>query len=357
MPQLSQNHRLLNCRGTRIHAVESGEGPLVVLVHGFPESWYSWRHQIPALAEAGYRVVAIDQRGYGRSSKFRTQESYRIKELVGDIVGVIDAYGEDKAVVVGHDWGAPVAWTFAWLHPERCRAVVGVSVPFAGRGVIGLPGSPFGEHRPNDYHVELAGPGRIWYQDYFSLQDRIIDEIEEDLRGWLWGLTYTVSGQAMIAATKAALDAGADLAAMDPVDVIRSGPLCMAEGTQLKDAFVYPDAMPDWFTEADLDFYTAEFERSGFGGPLSFYHNIDNDWHDLADQEGKPLTPPAMFIGGQYDVGTTWGAEAIERAHEVMTDYRGTHMVADVGHWIQQEAPSETNQLLLEFLATLGGRT
>ncbi len=110
---------------------------------------------------------------------------------------------------------------------------------------------------------------------------------------------------------------------------------------------------PDWFTDADLDFYTGEFERSGFGGPLSFYHNIDNDWHDLADQAGKPLTPPAVFIGGQYDVGTTWGAEAIERAHEVMPNYCGTHMIADVGHWIQQEEPKETNRLLLDFLRGL----
>nr|WP_090340015.1 alpha/beta hydrolase [Mycolicibacterium malmesburyense] len=350
---MSPTHRLLDCRGTRIHAVEQGEGPLVILVHGFPESWYSWRHQIPALANAGYRVVAIDQRGYGRSSKYRVQKAYRIKELVGDIVGVIDAYGEKQAVVVGHDWGAPVAWTSAWLHPDRCRGVVGISVPFAGRGVIGLPGSPFGERRPNDYHLELAGPGKLWYQDYFSEQDAIIAEIEEDLRGWLLGLTYTVSGQGMIAATQAAVAAGVDLASMDPVEVIRSGPLCLPEGARLKDAFSYPETMPDWFTDADLDFYTAEFERSGFGGPLSFYHNIDNDWCDLAEQEGTPLTPPALFIGGQYDVGTTWGAEAVERAHEVMPNYCGTHMIADVGHWIQQEEPKETNRLLLDFLAGL----
>lgn len=311
------------------------------------------RHQIPALAGAGYRVVAIDQRGYGRSSKYRVQKAYRIKELVGDVVGVLDSYGAEQAFVVGHDWGAPVAWTFAWLHPDRCAGVVGISVPFAGRGVIGLPGSPFGERRPSDYHLELAGPGRVWYQDYFAVQDGIITEIEEDLRGWLLGLTYTVSGEGMMAATKAAVDAGVDLESMDPIDVIRAGPLCMAEGARLKDAFVYPETMPAWFTEADLDFYTGEFERSGFGGPLSFYHNIDNDWHDLADQQGKPLTPPALFIGGQYDVGTIWGAQAIERAHEVMPNYRGTHMIADVGHWIQQEAPEETNRLLLDFLGGL----
>ncbi|GLP74661.1 epoxide hydrolase B [Mycobacterium antarcticum] len=351
---MTQIHRNLNCRGTRIHAVEEGEGPLVVLIHGFPESWYSWRHQIPVLAAAGHRVVAIDQRGYGRSSKFRVQSAYRIGELVDDICGVLDAYGADEAVVIGHDWGAPVAWTFAWLHPERCTGVVGISCPFAGRGVIALPGSPFGEHRPNDYHHALAGPGKVWYQTYFSEQDGIIAEAEEDVRRWLLGLTYTVSGDNMIAATQEAAAAGVDLAAMDPIDVIRAGPLCMDAGARLKDAFVYPERMPDWFTDADLDFYAGEFERSGFGGPLSLYHNIDADWHDLADQAGKPLTPPAMFIGGQYDVGTTWGAEAAARAHEVMPNYRGTHMVADVGHWIQQEEPKETNRLLLDFLAGLG---
>ncbi|HZZ48106.1 MAG TPA: alpha/beta hydrolase [Pseudonocardia sp.] len=350
---MQANHRMLNCGGARIHAVEEGDGPLVVFVHGFPESWYSWRHQLPALAEAGYRAVAIDQRGYGRSSKYRVQPAYRIKELVGDIVGVLDAYGAEKAVVVGHDWGAPVTWTFAWLHPERCAGVVGVSVPFAARGLIGLPGNPFGEFPPNDYHRVLAGEGKVWYQDYFAEQDAVISEIEEDVRGWLLGLTYTVSGEGMVAATKAAAAAGVALESMDPIEVIRAGPLCMADGARMKDAFLYPETMPEWFTEADLDFYTGEFERSGFGGPLSFYHNIDNGWHDLADQAGKPLEPPALFIGGQYDVGTTWGLEAIERVDEVTSDYRGTHMVADVGHWIQQEAPEETNRLLLDFLGGL----
>lgn len=350
---MSLVHRYLDCRGARIHAVEDGTGPLVVLLHGFPESWYSWRHQIPALAGAGFRVVAIDQRGYGRSSKYRVQSAYRISELVADVLGVLDAYSAEKAIVVGHDWGAPVAWTFAWLHPDRCAGVVGISVPFAGRGIIGLPGSPFGEHRPNDYHVKLAGEGRIWYQDYFAAQDGIIAEIEEDVRGWLLGLTYTVSGGGMVTATKAALDAGVDLAAMDPIDVIRAGPLCMAEGAKLKDAFLYPDVMPAWFTDADLDFYTAEFERSGFAGPLSFYHNIDNNWLDLAEHEGEPLTPPALFIGGQYDVGTDWGTEALERAPEVMPNYVGAYMLSDVGHWIQQEAPEETNRILVNFLGGL----
>ncbi|MCX2932537.1 alpha/beta hydrolase [Mycobacterium sp. CVI_P3] len=345
-------HRHIDCRGTRIHAVEEGEGPLVILVHGFPESWYSWRHQIPALAAAGYRVLAIDQRGFGRSSKFRVNSAYRIDKVVADIEALLDAYGERQAVVVGHDWGAPVAWTFAWLHPERCRGVVGVSVPFAGRGLIGLPGCPFGETRPRDYHIELAGPGRTFYQDYFSEQDAIIDEIEEDLRKWFLGLTYTVSGDAVAAAL-----AAGHVPPADPVEALRYGPLCMADGSRLDDAFVWPESMPEWFTDEDLDFYVNEFERAGFSGGLAFYHNADAGWEVLDEVENLPLTPPSMFIGGEYDIATAWGAEAIERAEEKMSDYRGSHIIPSAGHWIQQESPAETNRLLLEFLGQLPSPT
>lgn len=343
MPQ--RTHRMINAKGVRIHAVEEGEGPLVILIHGFPESWYSWRHQLTALADAGYKAVAIDQRGYGRSSKFRVQEAYRIKPLVEDIVGVIDAYDVEKAVVVGHDWGAPVAWTFAWLHPERCSGVVGVSVPFADRTLICLPGNTFGEKRPRDHHVELAGPGKVFYQDYFSEQAGIIEEIEQDLRTWLKGLIYTVSGEAVGAAVRSLGGA-----VIDPVDAIRHGPLCMPKGAKLMDAFAYPETMPAWLTDADLDFFAGEFERSGFSGPLSFYHNIDADWHDLESQAGKPLTPPAVFIGGEFDVGTIWGAKAIEAAPSRIQTYHGTHIVSGSGHWIQQEYPAQTNRLLLGFL-------
>ncbi|PQP52759.1 alpha/beta fold hydrolase, partial [Mycolicibacterium austroafricanum] len=131
------------------------------------------------------------------------------------------------------------------------------------------------------------------------------------------------------------------------------GPLCMVEGARLDDAFVWPESMPQWFTEDDLDFYVNEFERSGFAGGLAFYHNVDAGWEVLDGVENQPLTPPAMFIGGEYDIATTWGAEAIARADEKMSDYRGSHLIAGAGHWIQQERPAETNRLLLEFLGQL----
>src|SRR5262249_21726783 len=277
---------------------EEGEGPLVILIHGFPESWYSWRHQLPALAAAGYKVVAIDQRGYGRSSKFRVQEAYRIVALVKDILKVVDHYRVPEAFIVGHDWGAPVAWTFAWLHSERCHGVVGISVPFADRALIGLPGNPWGEQRPADYHAVLAGPGKEFYQDYFGAQSAVIEEIEEDLRGWLKGIIWTVSGEGVGLQVAAMMKAG--IPPPSPIDAIRNGPLCVAKGARLKDAFLYPETMPAWMTEADLDFFTGEFERSGFSGPLSFYHNVDNDWEDLAPYAGRPLTPPSLFIGSDF---------------------------------------------------------
>jgi pimeloyl-ACP methyl ester carboxylesterase len=127
----------------------------------------------------------------------------------------------------------------------------------------------------------------------------------------------------------------------------------MPRGARLKDAFVYPERMPDWFTEQDLDFYAGEFERSGLGGPLSYYHNIDASWHDLASHADQPLTPPALFIGGQYDVGTLWGEESLARAAERIPDLRGAHILPGAGHWIQQEQPGQTNQLLIDFLRGL----
>lgn len=341
-----RQHHMLSVNGARIHAVEEGAGPLVLLLHGFPELWYSWRHQLPALAAAGYRAVAIDQRGYGRSSKFWNVQAYRIGRLVADVVRVVSALGESRAVVVGHDWGAPVAWTAAWLHPEVFRGVLGMSVPFSGRGLIALPGSPFGEVRPIDHHAALAGPGNDFYQTYFGALGPIIDEIEADLRGWIRDVVYTVSGEALAAA-------GFDANAADPITLIRASALCIPHGTEMRARFASPPTMPAWFTVADLDFFTAEFERTGLAGPLCYYHNLDANWHDLAPQADRPLEVPAFFLGSQYDVATWWGAEAIARAPERIPNYLGSRLFEGCGHWIQQERAEDTNQVLLEFLRAI----
>lgn len=337
-----RKHVFLNVNNARIHAVEEGEGPLVILLHGFPESWYSWREQLSVIAEAGYKVVAIDQRGYGQSSKFRENKAYRIHQLVGDVIGVADAYGEASPIVIGHDWGAPVAWTTAWLNPDRIRGVMGISVPFSGRAQVALPGNPFGEHRPKYYDKVIAGPDKTYYQAYFSAQDEIIDEIENDLRHWLKCLLYSVSGDAV---SQIPADEN-----MDAFTFVQNSPLCIPNGQKMSDSFACPEVLPDWLTEEDLDFYVNEFQRSGFGGPLSYYHNIDNNWHDLAEYDGKPLTVPAYFVGGEFDIGTTMGADAIERVSEMVENLLGLHIVEGAGHWIQQERPAETNAHILDFL-------
>ncbi len=342
----TRKHHLLDIRGARIHAVEEGSGPLALMIHGFPESWYSWRHQLGALAKAGYRAVAIDQRGYGRSSKFWDPAAYRIRALVADAVGVVNALGEQKAVIVGHDWGAPVAWTGAWLHPEIFRGVIGLSVPFADRGLVGLPGCPFGEISPTEIHKKLAGPGQDFYQDYFGTLGPVVEEFESDLRGWLRDGVWSLSGDALAGI-------GIDFDAMDPIEIIRNSAMCVPHGHRMKERFMSPPRQPAWFTESDLDFFVGEFERSGVSGPLSYYREMTASWKELESQAGKPLTVPALYLTGEFDVCRGWGLETIARASERIPNYAGTKVFAGCGHWTQQERPEETNAAMLDFLGRL----
>lgn len=345
---MSVQERLnLQLGNTRIHAVSQGQGPLVLLVHGFPESWYSWRHQMAALASAGYRAVAVDQRGYGASSKFHDPLAYRIDRLVADMVGVVGALGETRAVIVGHDWGAPVAWTAGWLHPEVFRGVVGLSVPFSGRALVALPGSPFGERRPSELHRELAGSGQDFYQDYFGSLDPPIAEIESDLRGWLRSMLWGFSAEGLSAAGLP------PVTTLPQLDIIRGSALTIPHGTRMRERLDASGRLPTWLDESDLDFYATELERSGLAGPLSYYHCMEAGWEVLAYHEGRPFTPPSLFIGGDYDVTTAWGAEALTRTGERMSNHRGTHILSGCGHWVQQEHPRQTNALLLDFLRSL----
>ncbi|MGD9604339.1 MAG: alpha/beta fold hydrolase [Gammaproteobacteria bacterium] len=339
-------HRHLNVNGVRLHVAEEGEGPLVILVHGFPELWYSWRFQLPALAAAGYRAVAIDQRGYGSSSKFWQTDAYRIGPLVADLVGLVAALGEQQAVLVGHDWGAPVVWSAAWMHPEHFRGVMGMSVPFAGRGVIALPGNPFGERSPHEIHRAVAGPDQLFYQEYFATLGPVIEEIEADLAGWVRDIVWTVSGEAL-------QSAGFSLEGQDPIALIRNSALCIGQGQRMRDRFMTPATLPAWFTADDLAVFVDALERGGFSGPLSYYHNLENDWHDLAPYARRTLEVPAMFLGAEYDVATWWGAEALARAPEVISNWMGARILPGSGHWVQQEKAAETNAILLEFLRAL----
>jgi len=315
-------HRIVPVNGIRLHTAELGEGPLVLLVHGFPESWYSYRHQLPALAAAGYRAVAIDVRGYGRSSAPPAIEDYRMLRHVADNVALVRALGEEHAVVVGHDWGAPIAWNSALLRPDVFRAVAGLSVPFA----------PAGDTRPSDAFRAMGGDEEF-YIEYFQQPGRAEAELERDVRRWLLGFYFTASG--------------------DAPPPSEGTIATVAPGCELAERFAYPDAMPAWLTEADLDAYAGEFERTGFTGGLNRYRNVDRDWEDLSAFRGRSIEVPALFIGGDRDGPTIWGKRSIERFGETLPRLHRSIILPGCGHWTQQERPPEVNEALLEFLGSL----
>ncbi|MFJ9712874.1 alpha/beta fold hydrolase [Streptomyces sp. NPDC101234] len=353
MPLSEWEERTVRVNGQRIHLRIAGtSGPIVLLVHGFPESWYSWRHQMDALSEAGYRAVAMDKRGYGRSSKPTDMAAYRITESVADCVGVVEALGESSAVIVGHDYGAPVAWASAWTRPDVFRAVAALSVPFGGRGQSGLPGNPFGERRPTEVARELAGPDMLFYQEYFSLPGSVAQrEIEQDVRSWVISGLYSLSASRPLPPELA----GVDLTTLPPehLQAFVRGTMCVPRTEQFGARLELPDKLPDWLDQDEVDFLVAELEYSGLAGPLSYYRTIDLNWELLGEYQGRPVTVPALFIGGDRDVATIWSQEAVARIGEHVHDLRGSVILDNCGHWIQQEQPEAVNRELLTFLDSL----
>lgn len=336
-------HRSVEVPGGRIHLVEQGTGPLVLMVHGFPESWYSWRHQLPALAAAGYRAVAIDVRGYGRSSKPRDIPAYRMLAHVADNVAVLRALGEETAVIVGHDWGSPIAANTALLRPDLFTAVALLSVPYAPRGGI----------RPTEAFTMLGGTEEF-YINYFQEPGRAEAEIEEDVRGWLAGFYAGLSGDAKTPSHAESATAAEPPSAAESPSAQGAFPLfSVPAGGKLSDRFPADTTASSWLTDADLDFYADEFERTGLTGGLNRYRNVDRDWEDLAAWHGAPLTQPALFIGGELDAPTQWMAEAIKAFPVTVPALSASHILEGCGHWVQQERPEEVNRLLLDWLRSL----
>ncbi|MDN3356283.1 alpha/beta hydrolase [Actinomadura sp. DC4] len=311
-------HRTVPVPGGRIHLVEQGEGPIVLLVHGFPESWHSWRHQLPALADAGYRAVAIDVRGYGRSSKPHDIAAYRMLAHVADNTGVVRALDAPVAAIVGHDWGSPIAANTALLRPDLFPAVALLSVPY----------TPRSDRRPTEAYNALGGTGEF-YITYFQEPGRAEAEIEPDIRTWLRGVYTALSGETHDASV-----------------------FLVEPGGRMSDHFT-DRPLPGWFTEADLDFYTTEFERTGLTGALNRYRNVDRDWEDLAAWRRAPLTQPSLYAAGELDATTTWLSRAIAAHATTLPGLVSTHILEGCGHWIQQERPAEVNELLIDWLRGL----
>jgi pimeloyl-ACP methyl ester carboxylesterase len=320
MPELK--HQFVTTNGIRMHYVEQGSGPLVLLCHGWPESWYSYRHQIPALAAAGYRVVAPDQRGYGQTDKPEAIESYNILNLTGDIVGLVNSLGAESAVIVGHDWGAPVAWHCALLRPDIFRAIALLSVPYAS----------LGRGRPTDFMKAAAGNDNH-YTIYFQQPGRAERELEEDPRRSLAMILYSLSGDAT------------------PAERWKH---IFPKSKRFIDSVTMPKELPSWLTEADLDFFAGEFKRAGFRGGLNWYRNFDRNSELTPFLDGAKLRQTSIFAAGEHDVVGDMIPGRYEHVGMFMTNLKKKVIIPGAGHWIQQERPKEINELLIEFLQNLG---
>jgi epoxide hydrolase A/B len=317
---MALTHRTVETNGIRMHVVEDGDGPLVLLCHGFPESWYSWRHQLTALARAGYRAVAPDMRGYGGTDRPAEIDRYTQLDHVGDMVGLLHALGADNAVIVGHDWGAPVAWNAALMRPDRFRAVVALSVPY----------SPRGSTRPTRA-LAAAAQGRFHYQLYFQAPGLAEAELERDVRTTIRRFLHSASGDAPLR------------------QEFRGRP----QNSTLLDGMPEPERLPAWLTEADLDFYVGEFTRTGFRGGLSWYRALDRTWELMAPWQGAKVAVPALFVAGDRDLVISMMRTAFDRLRETVPNLREVVLLPGCGHWTQQERPGEVNEALLRFLATL----
>jgi pimeloyl-ACP methyl ester carboxylesterase len=320
MPEVT--HRMVETNGIRLHVAEQGEGPLIILCHGFPECWYSWRRQLQALANAGFRAVAPDLRGYGRSDCPEAIETYTILDDIGDIVGLVDALGAQRAVIAGHDIGATIAWQVALLRPDRFRAVIALSVPFKSRG--------FGGSVPPTTLMPRTEDA-VFYQLFLQTQEAEA-VLGRDLRSSLRSLFYSFSGN------RPQSVGGGFAAGMVP-----------RTGAPLTD----PASLPAWVTESDIDVYVAEFTRSGLRGPLAWWRNIDRGWELLAPFAGAEVTIPALFMAGERDFVAAAFAPFIAKQTALVPKLRPAIMLAGCGHWTEQERAPEVSAAMIDFVRSL----
>jgi pimeloyl-ACP methyl ester carboxylesterase len=310
--------RFIETNGIRMHCVEEGAGPLVVLLHGFPESWHSWRHQLGALAAQGFHAVAPDLRGYGQTERPEALEAYDIFQLTGDVVGLVHALGEESAAIVGHDWGALITAYAALFRPDMFRAVALLSVPYSPRGPMN--------------HTEWEQkryPGKVFYQAV--LRSAGSDAfLMADVRSSLLKGLYSLSGEAE---------------GEDRWSPVRDPAAPRGSSSAPK--------MPSWLTEDDLNFLVAEYTRAGFTGGLNYYRNMDRNWALTPFLDGAKILQPTLFIAGDRDPVIDFLRGAYERLAINVPNLRKNVLLPGVGHWTQQERPEEVNRLLVEFLQAL----
>ncbi len=316
-------HRYLEVNGIRMHVAEAGSGFPVLFCHGFPEIWYSWRHQLAALAQAGYGAIAPDQRGYGETSRPQEVERYNIHYLVGDLTALLDALGLERAVVVGHDWGGIVAWQMALLAPHRVAGVVGVNTPFFPRP----PVSPL-------ELLRAAAQGGFHYVLYFQEVGVADAELERDVRRSLRAFYQRIDPLAVEAART------------QPAGVLAAG------SGGLLDRL--PDGpLPPHLSEDDFEVFVRAFERSGFTGGLNWYRNLERNWELTAYLSGAKVQAPALMVTAEWD--PVLRPEMAQGMEQWVPNLTETVLVKECGHWTQQERPEEVNRALLRFLERVRG--
>jgi pimeloyl-ACP methyl ester carboxylesterase len=305
-----------------LNVAVKGAGPLILCVHGWPELWCSWRSQIDYFSSCGYKVAAMDVRGYGGSSRPWEIAAYSMQNLAGDVAAVIDQLGGGSAILFGHDWGAPIVWNTALLHASKVAAVAGLSVPYVPRGPVSALEL-----------MEKAYAGRFFYQLYFQREGVAEAELEADIPDAIRKIFFACSGDAP-------LDSW--LAEKPPT-------------AGLLDGMIDPDPAPKWMSDGELDLYIDAFRTGGFRGPLNRYRAQKIDFVELSDYERRPITQPSYFIGGERDPVRHFvpGRDLYENPGAACLDFRGSCIVPRVGHWLQQEAPDSTNAALADFLEQL----
>lgn len=317
------NHRIIQTNGIRLHVAEQGDGPLVILVHGFPEFWYSWRHQMQPLAGAGFRAVAPDMRGYGQTDCPEAIEAYDMIQLASDIVGLVHELGEEQAIIVGHDFGAQVGYHCALFRPDIFRAVALLSVPYVPRSWKNVPSTEVMKRMAGDKH---------FYQLYFQQPGRAEAELDADVRRSVAMFLYSASGSA------------------PPAERWR---FLFDKSETLMDTCTYPESLPAWLSEEDVDRFTEAFTRTGFRGAVNWYRNVDRNWALTPFLNGAKLRQPTVFITGAEDAVVAMRQAAIAALDVNVPNLTRKVIIPGAGHWVQQEAPVEVNRHLIEFLESL----
>lgn len=322
----------VNVNGITLSYLDAGEGPAILLCHGFPETSQSWHKQIPALAAAGYRAIAPDLRGYGESSCPEPSDVYTMFHLVGDLIGLMDGLSIDRAVIVGNDWGATIAWQMALMRPDRIRGVVAFGVPMMARAPI-----PPTQIFPREKEA-------LFYTLYFQEPGLAERELERDVPTTLRRIYHAASGEA--------------------------GPRRPGDGTPNPFGMVVPErgmvqdlpepaGLPAWLSSDDFDACAAAFSRSGFRGGLNYYRNLDRNWQLQASLEGLRVDVPALFAIGSRDVGLSMPGmdRIIADMSRLVPRLRRCAVIDGAGHWIQQERADAVNSLILSFMPTLDDGT